>query len=118
LKYHDSGVTLRHSTRFTAGLPPDGNANFSALIYHNLAPLMQPFANRIANAPKSEGQQQALAAMASNMQPTLAYAYAYSDRIEFSANTEGGPFGLSPATLLGMPNVFELQHILDQGMKK
>ena len=118
LKYHDSGVTLRHSTRFTAGLPPDGNANFSALIYHNLAPLVQPFANRIANAPKSEGQQQALAAMASNMQPTLAYAYAYGDRIEFSANTEGGPFGLSQATLLGMPNVFELQHILDQGMKK
>jgi len=118
LKYHDSGVTLRHSTRFTAGLPPDGNANFSALIYHNLAPLMQPFANRIANAPRSEGQQQALAAMASNMQPTLAYAYAYGDRIEFAANTEGGPFGLSPATLLGMPNAFELQHILDQGLKK
>jgi len=118
LKYHDSGVTLRHSTRFTAGLPADGNANFSAFVYHNLAPLVQPFANRIANAGKTEGQQQALAAMASNMQPTLAYAYAYGDRIEFSANTEGGPFGLSPATLLGMPNVFELQHILDQGMKK
>ena len=113
LKYHDSGVTLRRSTRFTAGLPADGNANFSALIYHNLAPLVQPFANRIANAPKSEG----LAAMASNMQPTLAYAYAYGDRIEFAANTEGGPFGLSPATLLGMPNVFELQHILDQGIR-
>src|ERR1051326_5668125 len=118
LKYHDSGVTLRHSTRFTAGLPADGNANFSAFIYHNLAPLMQPFANRIANAPRSEGQQQALAAMASNMEPTLAYAYAYGDRIEFAANTEGGPFGLSPATLLGMPNMFELQHILTQGMKK
>jgi len=24
---------------------------------------------------------------------------------------------LSPATLLGMPNAFELQHILDQGMR-
>jgi len=56
--------------------------------------------------------------MAANMQPTLAYAYAFGDRIEFVANTEGGPFGLSPATLLGMPNAFELQHILDQGLKK
>ncbi len=120
LLYHDSGTTLVRSARFTAGLPADGNANFSALIYHNLAPLVQPFANRIADTAKSmpEDQQKAIAAMATNMQPTLAYAYAYGDRIEFAANTEGGPFGLSPATLLGMPNAFELQHILDQGMKK
>jgi hypothetical protein len=118
LRYHDSGSTLVHSAKFTAGLPADGNANFSALIYHNLAPLVQPFANRLANTAKSDEQQKAIATIASNMQPTLAYAYAFGDRIEFAANTEGGPFGLSPATLLGMPNAFELQHILDQGLKK
>ncbi len=55
--------------------------------------------------------------MAAAMEPTLAYAYAFGDRIEFAANTEGGPFGLSPATLLGMPNAFALHHILEQGMK-
>src|SRR6266851_1746774 len=48
----------------------------------------------------------------------LAYAYAFGDRIEFASNTEGGPFGLSPATLLGMPNAFELEHILGQGMRQ
>ena len=117
LRYHDSGSTLRHSAKFTAGLPADGNANFSALIYHNLAPLVQPFANRLANTAKSDEQQKAIATIASNMQPTLAYAYAFGDRIEFAANTDGGPFGLSPATLLGMPNAFELQHILQQGMR-
>ncbi|MEK6335870.1 MAG: FecR domain-containing protein [Acidobacteriota bacterium] len=117
LRYHDSGSTLRHSAKFTAGLPADGNANFSALIYHNLAPLVQPFANRLANTTKSNEQQQGLASIAGNMQPTLAYAYAFGDRVEFAANTEGGPFGLSPATLLGMPNAFELQHILQQGMR-
>jgi hypothetical protein len=115
LKYHDSNVNLAHSARFVAGLPPDGNTNFSALVYHNLAPLVQPFANRIPDA-KSEEQQKAIASMAANLQPTLAYAYAFGDRIEFASNTEGGPFGLSPATLLGMPNAFELQHILDMGM--
>jgi hypothetical protein len=108
-------VNLAHSARFVAGLPPDGNTNFSALVYHNLAPLVQPFANRIPDA-KSEEQQKAIANMAANLQPTLAYAYAFGDRIEFASNTEGGPFGLSPATLLGMPNAFELQHILDMGM--
>lgn len=117
LRYHDSGVTLTHSPTFRAGLPADGNTNFSALVYHNLAPLVQPFANRIPDTAKSGEQQKAIAAMASNMQPTLAYAYAFGDRIEFASNTEGGPFGLSPATLLGMPNAFELQHILDLGMR-
>ena len=116
LRYHDSGSTLRHSPKFTAGLPVDGNANFSALVYHNLAPLVQPFANRLAGAAKSDEQQKAIATMAANMQPTLAYAYAFGDRIEFAANTDGGPFGLSPASLLGMPNAFELQHILQKGM--
>jgi len=117
LAYHDSGVTLSHSAKFLAGLPADRNTNFSALVYHNLAPLVKPFASRIANTAKNEEQQQAMAVMAANMQPTLAYAYAFSDRIEFAANTEGGPFGLSPATLLGMPNAFELHHILEQGMR-
>jgi hypothetical protein len=117
LRYHDSGSSLIHSAKFTAGLPADGNVNFSALVYHNLAPLVQPFANSIANTATTEEQRKAIAAMAANMQPTLAYAYAYGDRIEFASNTEGGPFGLSPATLLGMPNAFELQHILDLGMR-
>jgi hypothetical protein len=113
LQYHDSGTSLNRSAKFTAGLPADGNANFSALIYHNLAPLVQPFASQIANSNKGK----TITAMAANMQPTLAYAYAYGDRIEFASNTEGGPFGLSPATLLGMPNAFELEHILSQGMR-
>lgn len=117
LKYHDSNVNLAHSSRFTAGLPADGNTNFSALVYHNLAPLVQPFANRIPDGATSGEQQKAIAAMAGNMQPTLAYAYAFGDRIEFASNTDGGPFGLSPATLLGMPNAFELQHILEMGMR-
>ena len=116
LDYHNSGVNLTHSSRFTAGLPADGNTNFSALVYHNLAPLVQPFADRIPNGAQSGEPQKAIATMAANMQPTLAYAYAFGDRVEFASNTEGGPFGLSPATLLGMPNAFELQHILEQGM--
>jgi hypothetical protein len=117
LRYHDSGSTLTHSPQFMAGLPPDGNVNFSALVYHNLAPLVQPFANRLGSNPTSD-QQKAIATMAANMQPTLAYAYAFGDRIEFAANTEGGPFGFGPGMLLGMPNAFELHHILEQGMKK
>lgn len=116
----EQGYSLLHSSRFTAGLPSDGNANFSAVFYHNLAPLMQPFAERIANSAERlpQGPQQALKAMAADMPPTLAYAYAQGDSITFAANTEGGPFGLSPATILGVPNSLEIQHVLQQGMKK
>jgi ferric-dicitrate binding protein FerR (iron transport regulator) len=120
VKMQGQGYTLLRSSRFTAGLPSDGNANFSALFYHNLAPLVQPFAERMASAASNlpQEQQQAIKAMAADMPPTLAYAYARGDSITFAANTEGGPFGLSPATLLGAPNSLEMQHILQQGMKK
>lgn len=116
LRYHDSGVTLVRSPQFMAGLPADGNVNFSALVYHNLAPLVKPFGNQLANGNLPSGPQHALT-MAATMEPTLAYAYAFGDRIEVAANTQGGPFGLSPATLLGMPHAFELHEILERGLK-
>ncbi len=117
VRYHDSGATLLNSARFKASLPEDGNTNFSAIFYHNLAPLVQPLADRIQGSAKnlSQEHQQALASLADTA-PTLAYAYAQNDRIIFAADTEGGPFGLSPASLLGMPNSFGLQHILMQSM--
>ncbi len=118
VRSQESGYSLLRSARFTAGLPADGNANFSAVFYHNLAPLVQPFAERIASSAGNlpQEQQQAIKALAADMPPTLAYAYAQGDSITFAANTEGGPFGLSPASLLGMPNSLEIQHILQKGM--
>jgi hypothetical protein len=119
VRSQESGYSLLRSARFTAGLPTDGNANFSAIFYQNLAPLVQPFAERVANSgAMPQEQQQAIKTMAANMAPTLAYAYAQGDSITFAANTEGGPFGLSPATLFGMPNSLEIQHVLQQGMHK
>ncbi len=121
LRSRDAGYNLLHSPKFTAGLPADGNANFSAIFYHNLAPLVQPLADKIATAanslPAGTGAEQAMKAIAADMPPTLAYAYAQGDTITFAANTDGGPFGLSPATLLGMPNALEMQSIIERGMK-
>ncbi|HYJ88524.1 MAG TPA: FecR domain-containing protein [Pyrinomonadaceae bacterium] len=120
VRAQDQGYTLLRSSRFTAGLPADGNANFSAIFYHNLAPLVQPFAESIASRAQNlpQEQQQAIKAMAADMPPTLAYAYAQGDSITFKANTEGGPFGLSPATIMGVPNALEIQSVLQRGMKK
>jgi hypothetical protein len=118
LQYRESGVSLMTSPKFIAALPEDGNTNFSAVIYHNLAALLQPLAGTISDRAKSLGeeQQKAIAAFAANSEPTLAYAYAQGDRITLAANTEGGPFGLSPGNLLGLPNAFAMQHIMMEAM--
>ena len=114
---HDSGSSLLRSAKFIAGLPADGNANFSAVFYHNLGGLVPAgLASTAENLPS--GPQQAVKAITAGMEPTLAYAYAQGDSITFAANTEGGPFGLGPATLLGMPNQLEMQHIIQRGMNK
>lgn len=117
VRYRDSGITLLNSPRFKAALPEDGNTNFSAIFYHNLAPLVQPITDRMQGAAKNlpQEQQQSLNSLA-EAAPTLAYAYAQNDRIILAADTEGGPFGLSPANLLGMPTSFGLQEILMEGM--
>lgn len=117
LRAQENGLSLLRSAKFTAGLPADGNANFSAVFYHNIGGLVPAgLASQAAKLPS--GPQQAVQAIAADMQPTLAYAYAQGDSITFAANTEGGPFGLGPATLLGMPSSLEMQSIIQRGMGK
>lgn len=108
----DSGNTLVRSSRFMSALPQDGNTNFSAIFYHDLAGIMGPLAERLKKT--ADGQE--LGSIDANSPPTLAYAYAQGDRITLAANTEGGAFGLSPASLIGLPNSFEMQHILMNAM--
>ena len=119
LRSQESGLSLLRSQKFTAGLPADGNANFSAVFYHNLGGLVPAgLASTAAGTAEQlpSGPQEAVKAIAAEMKPTLAYAYAQGDSITFAANTEGGPFGLGPATILGMPNALEMQHIISRGM--
>ncbi|HJP92616.1 MAG TPA: FecR domain-containing protein [Pyrinomonadaceae bacterium] len=116
LRSHDSGESLLRSAKFTAGLPADGNANFSAVFYHNISALVPAGLARTAES-LPRGPQEAVKAFAAEMRPTLAYAYAQGDSITFAANTEGGPFGLGPATILGMPSALEMQNIIHRGME-
>jgi hypothetical protein len=113
LRNRDAGNTLVTSARFMSSLPSDGNTNFSAILYHDLAPLMGPLAERLKSAGgETSEQQRKMASVDVNAPPTLVYAYAQGDRITLAANTEGGAFGLSPSSLIGLPNSFEMQHIL------
>ena len=117
VKYHEQGYTLLHSARFVAALPEDKQANFSALIYQNLAPVLG-IAKRMgggvtANLP--EEQRQSLTSLMSG--PVLAYAYAQGDRISFALNGEDGPVGLKPSNLIGMPGSFGLRNIIEHSVR-
>lgn len=114
IRYRESGYTLTTSPRFAAALPADGNANFSALLYHDLAPLLAGVADKLPQGNEAG----ALGAFAADSLPTLAFAYARADRIELAATGDGGPFGLSPATLLGAPGSMGLQGILQKALKE
>ena len=104
LETRASGVTLRQAPRFIAALPRGTDANFSALIYQNLAGVfdsLAPLADRLGERAADKSAQGAnLAARA----PALAYARAYPDRIVISAPSQGAPFGLTPGALLGLPS--------------
>ncbi|MCI0490719.1 MAG: FecR domain-containing protein [Blastocatellia bacterium] len=118
VRYRESGYTLLHSPRFTASLPEDRNANFSAFIYQNLTSVVAPLAGRLSKAAGnlSEEEQQAVRSLAAAT-PTLAYAYAYQDRIIFSLNTEEGPLSLKPGSLLGLPGPFGLKQIMKESLR-
>lgn len=73
-----SGYTLPRSTTFTALIPRDQYANFSAMVYYNaatLAPLLEQFS-----------QQPAVKELTANLKPNLIAAYGENDRITFATN--------------------------------
>jgi len=117
VKYHDSDYTLLHSPRFVAALPEDKQANFSALIYQNLAPVLGGIAKRVGGMSDNlpEEQRKSLNSMLGG--PVLAYAYAQGDHISFALNGEEGPIGLKPSNLIGMPGSFGLRNIIQHSVR-
>ena len=73
-----SGYTLPRSAGFTALIPHDQYANFSAAIYYNastLSPLLEQFS-----------KQPAVEELTANLKPTLIAAYGENDRITFATS--------------------------------
>jgi hypothetical protein len=117
VKYRESGGTLLHSPRFVATLPEDKQANFSALIYQNLAPVLGGIAKRVGSITGNlpEGQGGSLKSLVGG--PVLAYAYAQGDHVTFALNGEEGPIGLKPSNLIGMPGSFGLRNIIEHSVR-
>ncbi len=120
IQYRESGNTLKASAKFRAALPEDGNANFSALFWNNLGSVVSPMARRMSGFADKlpEEQKQMMKSLGEGTPAMLAYAYSFGDRMVFSLNTENGPLGLTPGSLLSMPGQLMLGNLFGKGRVK
>jgi hypothetical protein len=100
IETHANGTSLARSASFRALLPSDNQANFSAMIYQNLSPILKPLASQL-----NSNQLAMLQQLATDSKPSVMCAYGESDRIEVASS--GKLLDLNPAFptllhLLGM----------------
>jgi hypothetical protein len=109
----ESGHTLTHSAMFQGLLPSDGYTNFSAILYHNIGPVVGPLVDQIKSVGTlTAQQQQSIAALQANTTPGLIYLYGESDRIVAASDTGFMGFDLGTLMTLGHGGPFLPQMFL------
>lgn len=98
IQTHENGTSLARSGSFRSILPNDNQANFSAMVYQNLAPVLKPIASQLTSQQLSFLQQ-----LAADSKPSVMCAYGESDRIEVAST--GSLLDLNPSS-------FTLLHLL------
>lgn len=107
LQTHASGTSLARSASFRALFPSDNQANFSAMIYQNLSPILKPLASQL-----SSGQVAALQQLAADSKPSVFCAYGESDRIEVASTGNLFDFGQ------GLPALIHLLGLTEHGTSR
>ena len=82
LKAHDSGDSLAHSAAFKALLPKDENANYSAIAYQNIGPVLTPLLSHLSGESA-----QALSQLAADGRPTAVCAWGKDSNIEVASDS-------------------------------
>jgi hypothetical protein len=102
LQAHANGNTLATSERFKSLIPPDPRNNVSALLYQNLAPVLEPLRGQL-----TQSQLTLLNQIAADTKPTVVAAIGEPDRIEVLSTSKFFGFDLNTMTisaLLGRKN--------------
>ncbi|HUC52916.1 MAG TPA: FecR domain-containing protein [Candidatus Cybelea sp.] len=107
LQTHANGTSLARSASFRALLPSDNQANFSAMIYQNLSPILKPLASQLTTSQLTILQQ-----LAADSKASVFCAYGESDRIEVASSSK--LFGLNP----GLPTLIHLLSLSDHGTSR
>jgi ferric-dicitrate binding protein FerR (iron transport regulator) len=105
IQSHDTGYSIAGGEEFTALLPEDGEANFSAVVFQHLGPALQPLLGLMGGRQGlTAEQQQAFEQLAAESPASLAYAYGEEDRIVM-ATRGSGLFGFNLGALMGLRSV-------------
>ena len=107
IETHANGTSLAHSASFRALLPSDNQANFSAMVYQNLSPILKPLASQL-----NSGQLAMLQQLAVDSKPSVMCAYGESDRIEVASS--GKLLDLN----LAFPTLFHLLGMSEHGTSR
>jgi hypothetical protein len=107
LQTHANGTSLARSVSFHSLLPADNHANFSAMLYQNLSPILKPLASQL-----NSGQLAVLQQLAADAKPSVFCAYGESDRIEVASS--GKLFDLNPSVL----TLFHLLGLSEHGTSR
>jgi hypothetical protein len=107
IQLREAGATLVTSAVFRELLPADVEVNFSALLFHNLGDALAPVAGKLQGmaGAESEGMPNP-ARLIGQLRPTLAYAYAGEDAIQFASSSRPSPLGLNLRALAGFGGLF------------
>jgi hypothetical protein len=82
LRTQASGESLARSVQFKGLLPKDQNANYSAVAYQNLSPILQPLLSRLTGE-----QAKALQELAADSKPSVICVRGEQNQIEASTNS-------------------------------
>src|SRR5271170_4498829 len=82
IQTHDSGNSLARSSAFKALLPVDANANYSAIVYQNVSPVLTPLLSQFSGEAA-----QAIRQIAADARPTAICAWGKDNRIEAASNS-------------------------------
>jgi hypothetical protein len=119
LQTRDSGLTLTQSPRFRSLLPHDGQVNFSAVVYHNLGPVLAPISKIGSGAANiSPEVEDLIGGLGSMTVPSLTLAYGEPSRIVFVNSSEGGILTSSLGRFLTLHSLLDVQQLLGQAIEE
>jgi ferric-dicitrate binding protein FerR (iron transport regulator) len=98
IDFRASGITLTRSSRFIELLPPDGRVDFSALIFHDFGPLLEPLLRHTPDGVTrqlTEGQAETMRELLDSgvIGTNLTCVYGENDQISVVNVGQGSIFG-------------------------
>jgi len=118
LQNYEIRYSLARSNDFMSRLPRDGNANYSAVVYQNLGPILGPVRDALESTTGlTPAQRQSLDILTQNSVPSLICAYGEPQQIVVAGT--GNFFGLVFDSLLGIEQggPFRLLRIIEKAQQ-